>query len=70
MGKNKSKKQLRQEKRDKKITIVFCAENSLRQIVSVLRFYNNSVLWTKSKYDWTLPEWNEYFELKNKINNA
>lgn len=60
MGRNKTTRELR----DKKITIVFCKENKIYDIVDVLRNSNCHVLWNKTKYEWTLIDWNVYFELK------
>jgi len=60
MGINKSSSELR----EKKLTIVFCSENKIYDIVDVLRNNNGHVLWNKTKNEWTLANWNEYFELK------
>ncbi len=60
MGVNNSKKKLRESK----TTIIFCRQNPISEIILVLRNYNNSVLWTKRKYDWSISEWEEYFKLK------
>lgn len=60
MGRNKTAK----EKRDKSTTIIFCEENRISDIVAVLTTHNNHVLWNKTKYDWSLENWMEYFELK------
>lgn len=60
MGRNKSVKELR----EKKTTIIFCRETKIYDIVSVLRNFKSHKLWEKTKYQWTLSEWEEYFELK------
>jgi hypothetical protein len=64
MGRNKSKQVLRQESKDRKITIVYCRQFSVLEIVSVLRNHNESNLWTKTKFEWTLKDWEDYFSLK------
>jgi len=64
MGRNKSKQQRMQEVLDRRITIVYCRKTTIFDIVSVLRSYNNSKLWAKTKYEWTLSEWEEFFSLK------
>lgn len=61
MGRNKSQR----EKRDKKITVVYCRENRIYDIVDVLRYHNFSHLWDKPKPEWHLVDWNEYFLLKS-----
>lgn len=60
MGRNKTAREIR----EKHTTIIFCNENRMRDIIEVLRNNHNHVLWNKSKYNWTLAEWMEYFELK------
>jgi hypothetical protein len=49
-------------------TILYCRENLIFDIVEVLRFFNESKLWDKPKYEWTIEEWTEFFQL-TKIKN-
>jgi len=60
MGRNKTAKEIR----DKRATIIFCKEHKIYEIVAVLTTHNNHVLWNKTKYEWSLDNWLEYFELK------
>jgi hypothetical protein len=60
MGRNKTAK----EKRDRQTTIIFCKEHKIYEIVAVLTPHSNHVLWDKTKYEWSLENWMEYFELK------
>jgi len=60
MGRNKTAKEIR----EKHTTIIFCKENKIYEIVDVLKTHNNHVLWNKTKYEWSLADWLEYFELK------
>lgn len=55
--------------RERKITIIYCRENHIYDIVNTLRNFNDSTLWNKRKYEWSLEEWQEYFNLKT-ITNA
>lgn len=61
MGVNNSKKKFR----ERKTTIIYCRANPILEIILVLRNYNESKLWLKTKYDWSIAEWEEYFSLKN-----
>lgn len=60
MGVNNSKKKLR----ERKTTIIYCRANPISEIILVLRNYNKSELWLKTKYEWSIAEWEEYFTLK------
>jgi len=62
MARIKSRKQKREEAQ----MAIYQKENSISVIVSVLRLYNSHKLWNKTKYEWTLLEWEEYFKLKSK----
>jgi hypothetical protein len=54
--------------RERKTTILYCRENLIFDIIEVLRFFNESELWNKSKYEWTIEEWEDFFQL-TKIKN-
>jgi hypothetical protein len=56
-------------KRERKITAVYCRENRTMTIISVLRFFNDSELWNKTKEEWNLEQWKEYFQLKEQTKN-
>jgi hypothetical protein len=34
-----------------------------------LRFFNDSELWNKTKEEWNLEQWKEYFQLKEQTKN-
>lgn len=55
--------------RERKITIIYCRENALSEIVAVLRNFNDCNLWDKSKYLWTMEDWKAFFALKEIFNN-
>lgn len=61
MGRNKTMIELR----EKKVTVLICKEHKIREIIEVLRTNNKHKLWDKTKSQWTLSDWNDYFELKN-----
>lgn len=54
--------------RERKITVVYCRETRIADIIEVLRFFNESELWDKPKYEWSLEEWIEFSQL-TKIKN-
>lgn len=55
--------------REKKTTIIYCRENCIYDIIVVLRSFNDCKLWDKPKYEWSLEEWEVYFELRKTIRN-
>ena len=56
-------------KRERKITAIYCKQHRTFTIVAVLRFFNDSELWDKTKYDWKIEDWKEYFRLKEQTKN-
>jgi len=60
MGRNKTAREIR----EKHTTILYCREHKICDIIDVLTAHNNHALWNKTKYQWNLDEWLEYFELK------
>lgn len=40
----------------------------MNDIVAVLRHFNDSALWDKPKYQWSLDEWKIFFTLKEFLN--
>lgn len=54
--------------REKKVTIIYCKKNSIKEIIDVLRHFNDSKLWNKTKYLWSMEEWKIFFTLKEFLN--
>ena len=52
-------------RKNKKITLRYCKDNSILEIIEVLRKDNKSRLWDKLKVHWTIYDWEIYFKLKD-----
>jgi hypothetical protein len=53
---------------EKKITDGYCADNSIWDIIEVLKTDQRNHLWDKYKDKWTIPEWEEFFKLQEIAN--